>query len=96
MSGVVSLDELLTVGPRLTGVPHSSSVVARVVTYRSRPPDPPGLSEAKKSHRPSAEMLGPASLDELLTVGPRFIGVPVLVKQQSDHCRTVETAVYAH
>ncbi|MBA7661654.1 hypothetical protein ES703_69674 [subsurface metagenome] len=71
-----SQDELLTVGPRFTGVPQGSSVVSRVVTHMSALPYPPDRLEPKYNSRPSAEMLGMASAAERLTVGPRLVGVP--------------------
>ncbi len=76
MLAVSSRDELLTVGPRFTGIPQGSETIARVVTHRSLPPDPPGRPEPRKSDSQSADMFGQHSLDEVLTVGPRFTGVP--------------------
>jgi hypothetical protein len=72
----MSSAELLTFGPRFASGPQASSVFERLVTHRSFPPYPPGRSEWKKSQRPLSEMQDPLSKAELLTVGPRFVGVP--------------------
>jgi hypothetical protein len=45
--GQASSDALLTVGPRGCGRPNDPEIVGRVVTQRSDPPNPPGLSEAQ-------------------------------------------------
>jgi hypothetical protein len=76
MLGALSAAELLTVGPRFTGFPHLLSTVGRFVTQRSLPPNPPGRLEPKYSSNPSAEILGEPSLCGLLTIAPRFVGVP--------------------
>ncbi len=72
MSGLPSLAELLTVGPRLTGADQGSFFVVRVVTHMSQLPYPPGRLDSKKRDRPSAEILGPLSPAELLTNAPRL------------------------
>jgi hypothetical protein len=42
----------------------------------SGPPEPPGRVEQKYSDNPSAEILSLNSRAELLTISPRFVGVP--------------------
>jgi len=71
-----SKDELLTGGPRFTGVLHSSSIFARVVTQASHEPYPPDRLDIKNNIRPLEEIHGIASIPELLTVEPRFTGSP--------------------
>src|SRR3954468_1988303 len=73
-AGTFSSEALLTFAPRLTGAPHGASRLARSVTQRSRPPNPPGRSEPKYSVRPSLEIAGPASMNAEFTIGPRFTG----------------------
>jgi hypothetical protein len=76
MLGIPSGDELLIVGPRLTGLAHSSSVVARIDTHRSSAPEPPDRPVPKYISNPSADRHGPHSSKELLAGCPRFMGVP--------------------
>ncbi len=76
MLGPHSPAELLTVGPRFHGAPQGAETVGRVAIHRSKPPDPPGRSDSKKSDRPSAEILGTFSQAGLLIVDPRFTGSP--------------------
>ena len=83
MDGAASERGLLTVGPRLTGVPQGSWVVFLFVTQRSDSPELPGRADSdwngcpeKYSYRPSVEMHGACSSAGLLTVGPRLTGAP--------------------
>ncbi len=78
MLDVPSADEVLTFDPRFTGSPQGLSTVSRVVTHMSQLPYPPALLDEKYNERPSDEIFGTASLDELLTVDPRLMGVPNL------------------
>src|SRR2546426_2114874 len=67
-AGAMSLTELLTVDPRLTGVPHGqlSSAQARwdtqMLRSRTMSPGPSGRFEAKYRLRPSLESAGGWSL----------------------------------
>jgi hypothetical protein len=67
---------LLTGAPRFAGSPQGSSVLCRLLTQISQSPNPPGRFEAKYNSNPSAEVLQPASPQAVLTVAPRFRGLP--------------------
>src|SRR3989442_3061306 len=63
-------------GPRFTGAPQGSSILARCDTQMSVPPNPPGRSELTYRLRPSLEIAGCCSFAAELTTGPRFTGEP--------------------
>ena len=57
--GEASEEEVLTGGPKFTGVSQGSSFVARLEIHMSRPPDQPArVEEWNDSDKPSAETLG--------------------------------------
>src|SRR3990172_3462809 len=59
--GQKSLYGLLIGAPRLPGAPKGPSGLARSATQMSRPPSPPGRSEARYSCRPSRDRIGQPS-----------------------------------
>src|SRR5262249_20120140 len=74
----LSSAELLTFGPRLTGAchPKSSWTCVRYDAQMSWPPWPPVRSLAKNSQCSSRDSAGTNSMAPVLTVAPRFTGVP--------------------
>src|SRR2546423_14728951 len=75
-AGAASLPAELMLGPRFSGAPHGSSMLARCETQMSMPPRPPGRSELMYRLSPSLEIAGCWSLYGELTTGPRFTGGP--------------------
>src|SRR5688500_4612622 len=59
--GQKSLYGLLIGAPRLTGAPKGPSGLLRSATQMSRPPSPPGRSEARYSRPPSRDRMGQPS-----------------------------------
>ncbi len=76
MLAASSKSEVLIVGPRLTGAPHSLAVLSRFYTHKSWLPCPPGRSESQTRTRPSAVMLGWHSVSGVLIVWPSFTDSP--------------------
>ena len=68
--------DVLMDGPRFLGEPQGLPFDGRVVIHISQLPNPPGRSEKKRSIRPSGDIHVTPPPEGLLTVGPRFTGVP--------------------
>ena len=88
MAGPKSGPGLLTSGPALTAGPNALSTMRLLATQMSKSPSPSGLDESQYSVLPFAEMLGWPSKYSVLTVGPRFRGVP--------HGSSMESRVVAY
>src|SRR5437867_10137812 len=92
-AGAKSFTELLTVGPRLTGVPHGqlASAQARRDTqmFWSKTPSSgrSGRVEAKNMVSPSLDSAACWSLNDVLIVGPRFTG-----SDQAENCGALSAA----
>src|SRR5262245_49258187 len=70
-------DWVFTGGPMLTAIRHGSRGAVRVDIHNSAVPEcPPGRSDTKYRVRPSADRLGPTSIDGVLITSPRFRAGP--------------------
>src|SRR6266852_4431696 len=67
---------------------HGPFVFVRLVAYRSKPPEPPGRFDTRKSVSRSEERYACLSSYMLLTVGPRFTG--------TDHASATVSLVATH
>jgi hypothetical protein len=87
-AGKPSKAAVLILAPRFTGQSQGRSTLSRRATYRSLSPKAsggtPGRFETKYKVRPSWEMAGAASPDDVLMADPRLTGA-----DHSDHfdCR---------
>src|SRR5262245_22753215 len=70
-------DWVFTGGPMLTAIRHGSRGAVRVDIHNSAVPEcPPGRSDTKYRVRPSADKLGPTSMDGVLITSPTFRAGP--------------------
>ena len=73
-AGSMSLNPVLTPGPRFTGVDQVLDGVSRVDAHKSRRPIPPGRFESKNTSSPSGRIVGRKSFCGVLSSGIKTAG----------------------